>query len=212
MSMKSFPEVTQRAARRRLLLAIATTGAASQAHRLLPDEWGRPVIQSVLLPAHAQTSVAPPTDQCPSTPIASTPGTIAARTENEPPEDFDSVDINFDGCDNLTLVDTDSDEGLRGPDVDVILSLDVDPWGNDTGSSEFETFDVTHLGGPRWNVESDDFGGDSDLPGGTYTLTVERTAGGNIGRRFEIVLTVTVTTVDSEHQQIELSGVTATPL
>ena len=144
--------------------------------------------------------------------MSSTPSTVAAQTADEPPEDFDNADINFDGCDSLSLAVTDSDEGLGGPDADIVLSVDVDPWAGDDTSDEFLTFDITHLGGPRWSVLSDTFGGVEDLPSGTYSLQVERTGGGNEGRQFEISVTVTVTTVDSVHQRVELSAVTATPL
>lgn len=44
--------------RRRLLQAITAAGATSAA---LPDRWSRPVVDSVLLPAHAQAT---PTDNC----------------------------------------------------------------------------------------------------------------------------------------------------
>jgi len=43
--------------RRRLVQALVLAGSAGAA-RSLPDQWARPVVDSVLLPAHAQTSAA----------------------------------------------------------------------------------------------------------------------------------------------------------
>ncbi|MGA8259857.1 MAG: hypothetical protein WB783_06545 [Arenicellales bacterium] len=42
--------------RRRVLTAIAVGGNAALAAKALPDKWMKPVVDSVLLPAHAQTS------------------------------------------------------------------------------------------------------------------------------------------------------------
>ena len=46
----------QRQIRRNLLAAIATAGAAKEA---LPGKWNRPIIDTVLLPAHANMSPSP---------------------------------------------------------------------------------------------------------------------------------------------------------
>ncbi len=47
------------AARRAILRRILGTGALLSTGFALPDRWTRPVVESVLLPAHAQTSVEP---------------------------------------------------------------------------------------------------------------------------------------------------------
>jgi len=49
--------------RRTLLAAIASGGAVAASH--LPGQWKRPLIDSVMLPAHAQMS--PPADTCTAT-------------------------------------------------------------------------------------------------------------------------------------------------
>ena len=46
--------------RRKLLKSIAAGGGAIVAGKSLPDKWTAPVVDTVLLPAHAQTSPAPP--------------------------------------------------------------------------------------------------------------------------------------------------------
>lgn len=43
-------------ARRRLLKSVVAGGGVLATGKLLPENWARPVVQSVVLPAHAQTS------------------------------------------------------------------------------------------------------------------------------------------------------------
>ncbi len=43
-------------ARRQLLKTLVAGGGVMASGKLLPDEWSRPVVESVLLPAHAQTT------------------------------------------------------------------------------------------------------------------------------------------------------------
>jgi len=43
-------------ARRRLLKTIAGAGGVITAGKMLPDNWKRPIVDTALLPAHAQTS------------------------------------------------------------------------------------------------------------------------------------------------------------
>ena len=54
--------------RRNLLKSIAAGGGAIVAGKTLPEKWTAPVVDSVLLPAHAQTSPAPTTTAAPCTP------------------------------------------------------------------------------------------------------------------------------------------------
>ena len=49
-----------KASRRKLLRSIAAGGGAVVAGQTLPSRWTKPVVDSVLLPAHAQTSAVPP--------------------------------------------------------------------------------------------------------------------------------------------------------
>lgn len=44
--------------RRKLLKSVVAGGGAVTAAKMLPEQWARPVVDSVLLPSHAQTSVA----------------------------------------------------------------------------------------------------------------------------------------------------------
>ena len=47
--------------RRKLLKSIAAGSGAIVAGKSLPESWSRPVVDSVMLPTHAQTSPTPPT-------------------------------------------------------------------------------------------------------------------------------------------------------
>ena len=62
--------------RRKLLKSIAAGSGAIVAGKSLPENWKRPVVDSVILPAHAQTS--PPT----SPPTCTLPQTIPPQTAN----------------------------------------------------------------------------------------------------------------------------------
>lgn len=48
---------TRNSARRRLLKSVVAGGGVLATGKLLPENWARPVVQSVVLPAHAQTSL-----------------------------------------------------------------------------------------------------------------------------------------------------------
>jgi hypothetical protein len=63
--------------RRKLLKSIAAGSGAIVAGKSLPDSWSRPIVESVLLPAHAQTSgeEEPPTPSSGCTGGTPTPGT-----------------------------------------------------------------------------------------------------------------------------------------
>jgi len=55
---------TKETSRRKLLKATAAGGGVAIGLNRLPDEWGKPVIDTVVLPAHAVTSVGGLSDPC----------------------------------------------------------------------------------------------------------------------------------------------------
>ena len=55
--------------RRKLLKSIAAGSGAIVAGKSLPDKWTAPVVDTVMLPAHAQTSPAPTTTAAPTTTV-----------------------------------------------------------------------------------------------------------------------------------------------
>jgi len=66
-------------ARRKLLKGIAAGSGAVIAGQTLPENWSRPVVDSVMLPAHAQTSINAYTASGPITSGAVAPDSIYAR-------------------------------------------------------------------------------------------------------------------------------------
>ena len=54
------PDNKSKDSRRKVLKSIAAGSGAFVAGKSLPDSWSRPVVDSVILPAHAQTSPASP--------------------------------------------------------------------------------------------------------------------------------------------------------
>lgn len=50
--------------RRKIVVGTAASGAAALIGHTLPGSWSRPVVESVILPAHAQTSVEAPSCSC----------------------------------------------------------------------------------------------------------------------------------------------------
>lgn len=44
-------------ARRRVIRRLVVAGGAAASSHLLPDRWAKPVVESVLLPAHATSSL-----------------------------------------------------------------------------------------------------------------------------------------------------------
>ena len=54
---KKIPVVDDKqGSRRKLLKSVAVGGGAVAAGKMLPEQWARPVVDSVMLPSHAQTS------------------------------------------------------------------------------------------------------------------------------------------------------------
>ncbi len=54
--MKKIEDHERQASRRKLLKSILAGGGVAAAGRALPEQWTKPVVDSVLLPAHAQTT------------------------------------------------------------------------------------------------------------------------------------------------------------
>ena len=55
---KKETSVTDDKGRRKLLKSVVAGGGAVTVAKMLPDQWARPVVDSVMLPSHAQTSMA----------------------------------------------------------------------------------------------------------------------------------------------------------
>ena len=72
--------------RRKLLKSIAAGSGAIVAGKSLPDSWSKPVVDSVMLPAHAQTSCTTSTDEYP------------ASDEFQVPDDVTSIFVEIHGA------------------------------------------------------------------------------------------------------------------
>ena len=79
---------TKNKARRSILRTLVLGGSATAASQLLPDSWIKPVVNQVLTPAHAQTSISPPA------PIGFFQTNAVLVTYNNGPSYIDSIASN----------------------------------------------------------------------------------------------------------------------
>lgn len=170
--------------RRNLLRSL---GAGSSAILLssLPDKWTRPVVDSVVLPAHGQMS-----------PTTCSAGSITSTNNDE------NVVILFDGESNCSLTLVAGADGGDSGDPDEMLLIDNDaPQG--TPTPHFE------LDGPQYGSNwSNDGPTSDDNPAGDYSYTRTRVAGPNAGVDFEVSFTVSFPGGD----EMVVSDVTITTL
>lgn len=71
--------------RRKLLHILATGSGVFAALTILPDRWSQPIIEFVVLPAHAQTSnPEPPSEPLPADPLPPSPTTYTLAASANP--------------------------------------------------------------------------------------------------------------------------------
>jgi hypothetical protein len=87
--------------RRKLLKSIAAGSGAIVAGKSLPESWSRPVVDSVMLPAHAETSPQTPI------PIVCGPSSLTASSV------YFSVDVNTGACALSSTPVPDPDGAMR---------------------------------------------------------------------------------------------------
>ena len=114
--------------RRKILKSIVAGSGAVIAGKSLPENWTKPVVDSVTLPAHAQTSVAPPQ--------ACTPDPIEVTTN-------DGIGINFDGNSCSTYIGSGTSDIQS---ADTMLYIDND-------QTEFDLHGPNY--GANWGVGPD---------------------------------------------------------
>ena len=205
--------------RRNLLRALSVGGVASAAN--LPTSWSRPVVESVVLPAHAQTTAVSTNAltgvECPRV-VNSNPPTQSATALTTDPDD-DGMRVSFNGCDSLTL--NSADDPIF--DRDRILFLDVDRFELFIGGREIanrlelNSFDVELGPAGNWEIVAHTFPENpahyiSDVPEGTYTIDLLRTEGMYAGTVWRFSMTVTVTENGAISNRMTLSNVTATQI
>lgn len=165
-----------REGRRKLLKSIAAGSGAIVAGKSLPESWSRPVVNSVLLPAHAVTS-------CPVL-VNATPSSLTVQAiSGAPGTDLDGIEILFDGCSVLTMVAGDD----PGPSGDSLAFFDAD-------SAQPNVFDVETGPAANWNMISNTFGGlpISNVAEGPHGIRVQRLTGSTTGTVFDILFDVAV--------------------
>jgi hypothetical protein len=167
--------------RRKLLKSIAAGTGVVVAGKSLPENWTKPVVDSVMLPAHAQTS--PVSKTCPEAGTGSTPITLIVQAGANPDivvqipgePDFTLTPVTWTGNHfNVTINDPElgeiSQHTTLDGDVDLAASPDaisgtVDAaWESATEQcSTTGTFSATKTTGPEDAIE------------GTYTGTADFT-------------------------------------
>lgn len=84
MTRKNSFEDDRGSSRRKILKGLATGGAVLTIDQVLPDKWVKPIADIIVLPAHAQTSGAPPIE--PTDPPPPVPGDPPGTTiPGQPP-------------------------------------------------------------------------------------------------------------------------------
>lgn len=164
--------------RRKLLKSIAAGSGAIVAGKSLPESWSRPVVDSVMLPAHAQTSE--------TGPLCSTGPLTITNTSY-------GIVIIFDGisCSLAEYAETDCSFGV-GCDPDTMLFVDFDT----------NNFDLPPPYGSNWDGTPDV----NDLGPGVYSFTKTRTGGGNTGD-YTVTFTVSFTGSSGSYSDMTVSNV-----
>ena len=117
--------------RRKLLKSIAAGSGAIVAGKSLPESWSRPVVDSVMLPAHAQTSALSCSPD-PQTVVDDGSGTST-----------DAIAIIFDGQTTCTLQIGDIPSDI--PDPNLVVMVDTDFGITDVWTSYTETRNWTRI-------------------------------------------------------------------
>jgi len=158
--------------RRKLLKSIAAGSGAVIAGKSMPEGWTKPVVDSVLLPVHAQTSIL---DQA----------SVTWIDQSEGPED--EIFLNVDGQGNYSM--TTSNSG--GVIADTLVQFDGDwdaaNWDYYVNGSNWPAF-PSSWSGPSGNPNPST--GENNLAPGTYTIV--STHGGS-GNTFQVTFTVDIT-------------------
>ena len=89
--------------RRKLLKSIAIGSGVVIAGKSLPESWSRPVVDSVMLPAHAETSPAEPTDPAEPADPAGCSTTPASTTQPLSLTDIPGADLGIPDSGNGTF-------------------------------------------------------------------------------------------------------------
>ena len=157
--------------RRKLLKSVAAGSGAIVAGKSLPESWSKPIVDSVMLPAHAQTSLF---------------SSCSAGSIDSVDDDNEGVVILFDGVSSCSLITVSGADGGDSGNPDEMLLIDNDL--ADDGDEEFD------LDGPAYGANWSDDGPDLDSqPAGSYSFVRTRLTGPNAGVDFRVEFTVSFT-------------------
>lgn len=160
-------------ARRRLLTALAVATTAECHSLLLPKRWSRPLVESVILPAHAQMS---------ANGLSCSAGSLTVDNTVQDGDAQGHIAIIYDGAEDCSLIQviTDSADGGASGDPDEMLLLDAD-------GNPVDNFDLRGPGyGANWGPGPDS----DDNDEGTYSFDIERVAPPNNGTTFRVEFVV----------------------
>ena len=152
--------------RRKLLKSVAAGSGAIVAGKSLPESWSRPVVDSVMLPAHAQTS-----PSSPPSPLSCTPSSVSTTAVSD--DSQDDIYIIFDGT-TVCTVETGA-ENLPTSPPNAVIGIDADP-----GDKNWDRY----YRGTGWTRTGTDSSGGNN-PAGTYYVDVSGSAG-----NFRVTFTV----------------------
>ena len=163
--------------RRKLLKSIAAGSGVIVAGKSLPESWSKPVVDSVMLPAHAQTSPAPPA------PLACSPGSLTVVSDEPSGNaiDIDAIAIVFDGQSTCSLQAGDGPSDIASPNLVFMADTDRDE----------DTWDPYTITGGNWTVTPVNFSYGQRYPDGNYSVDISGAAG-----QFRVSFDISVT-VDS---------------
>lgn len=149
--------------RRKLLKSVAAGSGAIVAGKSLPESWSRPVVDSVMLPAHAQTS--PPSS------LSCSPSSVSTTAVSD--DSQDDIYIIFDGT-TVCTVERGADDLPDSP-TDAVIGIDADP-----GDNNWDRYNP----GGRWTRTGTNTSGGNN-PAGTYYVDVSGARG-----NFRVTFTV----------------------
>ncbi len=164
-------ESIQNLPRRTLLKGMVAGGSGVSALVVIPERWTSPIVNSVILPAHAATSIFVP-ESCEH-----------SSTTIDPLEEdgLDDILIIYDGATSCDIVTGDVAQGTQTP-PDTVIVIDADPesdllWDGDDDQ------------GSNWTKTGGNYSG-KDNSNGTYYIEVQRV--GDPNAMFRVSFRVTI--------------------
>jgi hypothetical protein len=171
MKIDTNNESIQNLPRRKLLKGMVAGGSGVSALVVIPERWTSPIVNSVILPAHAETSILVP-ESCEH---SST--TIDPLVE----EGLDDILIVYDGATSCDIVTGDVAEDTQTP-PDTVIVIDADP-------EDDLLWDGSNDQGSNWTKTGGNFN-DFDNSNGTYYIEVQRA--GDSSAKFRVSFRVRI--------------------